>query len=287
MFVLLFWRISPVSAQEAAPQAVPQAATEPSEPSGGSESVGSEPSGAVEAKEPGSAAETVQPPQLLTFVEAEYPAAALEARQEGSVVLRLSIDAEGRVTEAEVKEPLGLGLDEAAQAAALRFLFSPAQRGEMPVAARILYSYEFRLPAPAPATPEPVAPPVDPTALAAAAPGRPSVPSATAAPAAPAEVVVHGVSDADRKRQSAEAVTVIDLEQAQRQSADMGELLARSQGIGVQRGGGLGSTTRFSLNGLTDDQVRFFLDGLPLELVGYPCRPCGSLQRRSARAFRR
>jgi outer membrane receptor protein involved in Fe transport len=38
----------------------------------------------------------------------------------------------------------------------------------------------------------------------------------------------------------------------------------------VRRSGGLGSDTRFSLNGLTDDQIRFFLDGVPLELAGFP-----------------
>jgi hypothetical protein len=38
----------------------------------------------------------------------------------------------------------------------------------------------------------------------------------------------------------------------------------------VRRDGGLGSNTRFSLNGLYDEQVRFFLDGLPLDVAGYP-----------------
>jgi vitamin B12 transporter len=85
----------------------------------------------------------------------------------------------------------------------------------------------------------------------------------------PVEVTVRGTSEADRRRQSAEAVTVVETERAKRESADMGEVLARTQGIGVRRGGGLGSVTRFSLNGLTDDQIRFFLDGVPLELAGY------------------
>jgi vitamin B12 transporter len=40
--------------------------------------------------------------------------------------------------------------------------------------------------------------------------------------------------------------------------------------VAVRRDGGLGSSARFSLNGLSDDQVRFFLDGVPLELAGYP-----------------
>src|SRR5262249_46315399 len=65
-------------------------------------------------------------------------------------------------------------------------------------------------------------------------------------------------------------VHVVETETARRQSADLGEVLARTQGVGVQRSGGLGSETRFSLNGLTDDQIRFFLDGVPLELAGYP-----------------
>src|SRR5262249_55203901 len=70
--------------------------------------------------------------------------------------------------------------------------------------------------------------------------------------------------------QSAEAVTVVETERERRQSADTGEVLARVQGVSVRRAGGLGSSTRFSLNGLTDDQIRFFLDGVPLELAGYP-----------------
>src|SRR5690606_37858781 len=77
-------------------------------------------------------------------------------------------------------------------------------------------------------------------------------------------------TEAEELLRSAQAVTVVETERAQAQSADLGEVMARSQGVGVRRGGGLGSAARFSLNGLTDDQVRFFLDGLPLELAGFP-----------------
>ncbi|MEM6927026.1 MAG: TonB-dependent receptor plug domain-containing protein, partial [Myxococcota bacterium] len=84
------------------------------------------------------------------------------------------------------------------------------------------------------------------------------------------EMVVVGLTEASEMRRSAEAVTVVETEEAQRQSADLGEVMARTQGVGVRRGGGLGSGTRFSLNGLTDDQVRFFIDGVPLALAGYP-----------------
>src|SRR5262249_35162848 len=59
---------------------------------------------------------------------------------------------------------------------------------------------------------------------------------------APLEVSVRGPSAADRLRQSAQAVKVIETKEAQQQAADMGEVLARTEGVGVQRGGGLGSS---------------------------------------------
>lgn len=83
-------------------------------------------------------------------------------------------------------------------------------------------------------------------------------------------ITVKGLNPVDARRQSAEAVSVIDTEQAQRQTADLAEVLARSSGVGVRRGGGLGSSTRFTLNGLGDEKIRFFLDGVPLEFSGYP-----------------
>jgi outer membrane cobalamin receptor len=83
------------------------------------------------------------------------------------------------------------------------------------------------------------------------------------------EVTAQGESEAERRVKSAEAVHVLDTQQAQRESADLGETLARSEGLGVRRAGGLGSTARFSLAGLTDDQIRFFIDGIPLELAGF------------------
>lgn len=79
------------------------------------------------------------------------------------------------------------------------------------------------------------------------------------------EVTVRGASAIDRLRESAEAVHVVPLRDAAHQSADMGEVLARRSGLAVQRSGGLGSEARLSLGGFTDDQIRFFVDGVPLE----------------------
>ncbi|AUX48182.1 TonB family protein [Sorangium cellulosum] len=232
---------------------------------------------------PAAGVPAVEPPRLLELVEAEYPSEARAARREGTVVLKLLIDAEGRVTEAEVTTPQGHGLDEAARAAALRFRFVPARRRGTPVASRILYGYEFQLPE------EPLAAPSPAAAGGAGIPAPPAVPAAPAIPAAPTAdtppppvqgpapatgaapiaVIVRG-AEAERLRQSAQAITVIETEEAQRRTADLGEVLARTQGVGVRRSAGLGSWARFSLNGLTDEQIRFFLDGVPLDLAGYP-----------------
>jgi hypothetical protein len=87
----------------------------------------------------------------------------------------------------------------------------------------------------------------------------------------PVEVTVRGApNEAQRLQQSAEAVNVIDTRKAQKESADLGEVLARQAGVTFRRSGGLGSDARFCLNGSCDGAIRFFVDGIPLELAGYP-----------------
>ncbi|MBK7973961.1 MAG: TonB-dependent receptor [Deltaproteobacteria bacterium] len=83
------------------------------------------------------------------------------------------------------------------------------------------------------------------------------------------EVIAPPLRAAEVLGQSAAAVEVIAVAQAQRESADLGEVLARTRGVGVRRAGGLGSLDRFSLDGFTDDQIRFFVDEVPLELAGF------------------
>lgn len=215
-----------------------------------------------------------EPPRLTDFVEADYPPEAAAQGVEAEVVLRLDIGADGSVLEAVVTTPAGLGFDQAAQRAALGFRFAPARRAGVAVASRILYRYEFRWPqTEAPKTALGVAPPAQ-----ASDSTPPASPSARTEPAAAStaevtsgsKVVVQGMTDAERRKRSAEAVKIVETTQARRQSADLGEVLARTQGISVRREGGLGSGTRFALNGLGDDRVRFFLDGIPLEFAGYP-----------------
>jgi vitamin B12 transporter len=82
--------------------------------------------------------------------------------------------------------------------------------------------------------------------------------------------VIVGVKDeALVLEQSAAAVDVIDLKADQKLTADLSEVLSREPGISIRRMGGLGSRERFSLNGLEDEQIRFFIDGVPLEMSPY------------------
>lgn len=203
------------------------------------------------------AAPAVEMPKLLEFIEASYPAQAKQERLEGKVSLRLTLDAQGTVTAAEVLEPAGHGFDEAAREAALRFRFEPAKRNGTPVPARIVYPYAFRLPP----APEPVAQSTTTTTTTPEPSGSDFQETI--------EVTNLGSSMAERRRQSAEAVQVLEVGTVQREAVDMGEALARTEGVSVRRSGGLGSTSRFSLSGFTDEQIRFFIDGVPLELAGY------------------
>src|SRR6185436_13360163 len=94
---------------------------------------------------PPAAAGAVVPPRLSHFVDADYPKEALDAGLTADVVLRLRVEADGSVSEAEVLQPAGHGFDEAAVAAARQFIFDPARRDGKPVAARIPFRYSFTL----------------------------------------------------------------------------------------------------------------------------------------------
>ncbi|HMA95424.1 MAG TPA: TonB-dependent receptor, partial [Polyangiaceae bacterium] len=87
----------------------------------------------------------VSPPRLLHFEPAVYPKEAEAAGLAAEVVLRLTVDERGAVTNVEVTQPAGHGFDQAASDAALRLTFEPALRNGAPIRARVLYRYSFKL----------------------------------------------------------------------------------------------------------------------------------------------
>lgn len=84
-------------------------------------------------------------PRVLRSFKAEYPDAAKQARVEGAVRLSVLIDTKGQVQEAVILEGPGHGLNETAQEALRKFVFSPAEKDGEKVAVRIVYVYRFRL----------------------------------------------------------------------------------------------------------------------------------------------
>ncbi|MFW0718529.1 carboxypeptidase-like regulatory domain-containing protein [Pedobacter sp. N23S346] len=81
-------------------------------------------------------------------------------------------------------------------------------------------------------------------------------------------VEVQGRTTATELKQSGFTVNVIDLKAFQNTSADLNQILNKSTGVKVRENGGLGSDFNFTLNGLSGRQIRFFIDGIPMESFG-------------------
>lgn len=68
-----------------------------------------------------------------------------------------------------------------------------------------------------------------------------------------------------KKRNEPFAVNVISTEGIKTQSIQLNDILDQSVGMRVRQEGGLGSRATYSINGLTGNAVRIFLDGIPME----------------------
>lgn len=259
---------------------------------------------ALEPAAPRAAPPQVTAPKLLAPVKAPYPEDAEADAGEQSVELELVVAKDGAVSHAEVRHGAGPAFDQAAQRAARDLRFEPATRDGVPVPARIMFRLAFVPEAGVapneaetalaasttkpsePTLPAPANPPPSETEPALAAPddgasaGSDSALGVTPQHAASTselsagdkdiEVLVKGRSVAQRMERSAEAVQVIETEEAARESSDLGEVLRRSGAVTVRRGGGLGSRSALSMAGMSGNRVRVFVDGVPSELVGYP-----------------
>lgn len=100
---------------------------------------------AAPAPRPAPAPQLTKPPELVEFVEAEYPESERAEGKSATVTLRIHIDASGGVEDVEVVESAGEAFDAAARAAALKFRFTAAEVDGKPAAIPILYDYRFEL----------------------------------------------------------------------------------------------------------------------------------------------
>lgn len=102
----------------------------------------------VQAPTPPLAAAPVEldrPPGFLKQIMAEYPEWAQDQGVEAKVLVWVTIDAAGRVTEAMVKRGAGKDFDAGALKAARASLFQPLVRNGAKVPSRFVVTYDFRL----------------------------------------------------------------------------------------------------------------------------------------------
>lgn len=81
-------------------------------------------------------------------------------------------------------------------------------------------------------------------------------------------VSVQGRSVAKKVRDLGFNVNVIETKAYANSNVDVNQILNRSTGIKIREEGGLGSNYSFSVNGLSGNHVKFFIDGIPIEAYG-------------------
>lgn len=220
----------------------------------------------------------VLPPQVERRVDAVYPPAELSARQEGSVLLLVTVRVDGSVGEVSVAQSEGPAFDAAALAAIAQWRFRPAQRNGQAVESRIRVPFQFLLPAaelvqsaqrqPAPRSaagpPEPN-PPVPAAA-----------PSAPAAPAAPAEAPLQVTVQGERQlRTQDRSVSDFQLDRevisaAPRQEG--AEVLRSAPGVYIGRAEGPAIAHNYMLRGFDAEHgqdIEFRVSGLPINVPSH------------------
>jgi TonB family protein len=87
----------------------------------------------------------VSAPTLVFKVEPEYSEEARKAKFQGTVVLQVVVDEKGQPRDLRVVRPLGLGLDEKAIEAVMKWKFRPGYKDGRPVAVAATIEVNFRL----------------------------------------------------------------------------------------------------------------------------------------------
>lgn len=117
------------------PTPEPEEGMETAEPSVPGEDAGEAAEEGSEADIPPSG-EVLEPAVLVSKVDPVYPESARRAGVRGTVVLAVTIDATGRVTDVSVLRGLPLGVSQAAEEAVRRWQYRPARGAAGPMASR-------------------------------------------------------------------------------------------------------------------------------------------------------
>lgn len=82
------------------------------------------------------------------------------------------------------------------------------------------------------------------------------------------EVQVKGKTQTENLRQSAYSVNAIDVKNLASEFNNLNAIVSRSSGIHIREEGGVGSDFDLSINGLSGNAVRYFMNGIPLSSMG-------------------
>ncbi|RKH37219.1 TonB family protein [Corallococcus sicarius] len=222
----------------------------------------------------------VIPPVPVEAAPPVMPAGVPALTQAVRVVLRLTLDTGGEVSRVEVRESGGEAFDRAAMAAATRWRFEPARRGDVPLEVQVDVPVMFEPPA-APVE----APTAAPVVTAPEAPGQAPNESPEAAPVAtaladpmPTDAKPPAFSTTVRGRTAAPPpvavgdfhITVGQLADVPRNSAT--DLLLLAPGVMLANHGGEGHAETVYLRGFDAGEgkdVEMRLDGVPLNEVSH------------------
>jgi iron complex outermembrane recepter protein len=190
----------------------------------------------------------VVPPVPVEAAPPVLPPEALPLEGPATVLLRLTIDAQGEVSQVEVRESAGEALDRAALAAAVRWRFQPATQGNVPVEVQTEVPVTFVPPEP-PASPPPPEPERAP-AFTTVVKGQGNRPP----PVAAGDFQIHVGQLADVPRNSAT------------------DLLLLAPGVMLANHGGEGHAETVFIRGFDAGEgkdVEFRLNGVPLNEVSH------------------
>lgn len=81
-------------------------------------------------------------------------------------------------------------------------------------------------------------------------------------------VTVYGKSQTQKLREGAYTVNAVDVKSIANSTTNLNDVINRTTGIKVRTEGGLGSDFELSLNGMSGNSVRYFIDGVPLNTKG-------------------
>lgn len=82
------------------------------------------------------------------------------------------------------------------------------------------------------------------------------------------EITVYGKSQVQQVREGALSVNVLQIEALQNSSSNLKNMIGRTTSVRIREEGGTGSDFDLSINGLSGNSIRYFIDGVPLESLG-------------------